>query len=119
MNYENYERAIVERYAIELKNFPGGTVRQPGTLPRPMLQALLAALEDPVEVTQCRWVSLSTRELEARIETNKERQANGEDIYKPRKKKTGVRTGSGKNYVPRVGGPSSSTDDDSSNSDDE
>lgn len=113
MNYENYERAIVERYGIELKNFPGGTVRQPGALPRSVLQALLTALEDPVELKRCRWVSLSDGELEARIENNKERQANGDQVYKPRKKQTGPKTGSGRNYVPRIGGPGSSGGDSS------
>jgi hypothetical protein len=49
MNYNNYEGQIVEHYGVELINFPGGEVSQPGTLTRAQLQALIAALEDTNE----------------------------------------------------------------------
>lgn len=51
MNYSNYEREIVEAYGIELKNFPGGVVQQPGSLKRPVLQDLVAALNDPTKLS--------------------------------------------------------------------
>jgi hypothetical protein len=86
MNYENYEKAIVEHYGVELRNFPGGRVLQPGKLSRPLLQQLIAALEDPIEMTRCHWVALSDEQLTTRITENHARQARGEMVYKPRKK---------------------------------
>ena len=37
MNYENYEKAIVEHYGVELQNFPDSKVIQPGKPSRPLL----------------------------------------------------------------------------------
>lgn len=85
MNYDNYERAIVETYRVELKHFPGGQVRQPGTLPRRELQALIAALEDKNPYTACQWAPLTDSALRTRIARNRERQENGEKVYVPRK----------------------------------
>lgn len=86
MNYTNYERAIVEHYGVALVNFPGGQVKQPGSLQRPLLQQLLNALEDPCEATRCRWVALSDEEVEARKTSNRELEDTGTQVYVPRKK---------------------------------
>lgn len=86
MNYENYERAIVEAYSIELKNFPGGHIKQPGALPRQQLQALVAALQDNNPYTACHWAPLSETALRARIDRNHQREEQGERVYVPRKK---------------------------------
>lgn len=89
MNYDNYERAIVEAYHVELKHFPGGQVKQPGNLPRHDLQILIAALEDKNPYTACQWSPISEAALQARIARNHERQGNGEMVYVPRKKNKG------------------------------
>lgn len=89
MNYDNYERAIVETYHVELKHFPGGIVKQPGKLRRHDLQALIAALEDPNPYSACQWAPLSEAAVQRRIACNKEREKNGEQVYVPRKKNTG------------------------------
>jgi hypothetical protein len=89
MNYNNYEGQIVENFGIELVNFPGGTVVQPGTLPHAQLQQLIVALEHPVEADHCRWVTLSPMALQKRIKDNQARQARGEQVYKRRKCGTG------------------------------
>lgn len=92
MNYDNYERAIVEAYGVELKNFPGGKVQQPGSLPLPKLQALVSALEDTNPYTACQWALLSEAALRSRIARNHERQEQGEQVYVARKKKQDARS---------------------------
>lgn len=87
MNYTNYERDVVEALGVELKNFPGGVVRQPGDLKRPELQALVIALGAPENDRRCHWVILESSEWTARKELNAERIANGEQVYKPRKRR--------------------------------
>lgn len=86
MNYDNYERNIVETYRVELKNFPGGVVTQPASLTRPQLQALLTALESTNPYSACHWVVLSDSALRDRIACNRKRQERGEQVYIPRKK---------------------------------
>lgn len=86
MNYSNYERDIVETYGIVLLNFPGGVVKQPGVLPRPLLQQLVRNIDDREELTRCRWVMLDTTSLTKRKALNAARIANGEEVYKSRRK---------------------------------
>lgn len=114
MNYDNYERAIVETFSVELKHFPGGQVKQPGTLTRPQLQALVIALEDNNPYTACHWAPISETALRARIARNRERQEQGENIYvarKSHKKNTRARNPKSKEIV------DSSTDDEGSDGD--
>lgn len=83
MNYNNYELKIVEEFGVALRGWPDGTVRNPGKLgSRIKVRELLTALLDG----SCHWASLDEDELAARVSGNKEKQARGELIYKPRKK---------------------------------
>lgn len=84
MNYDNYERCIVECYGVELHGWPlPGCVCNPSKVGGvAVLNKLLQALKD----STCRWVKLSRGELAARIARNKECEAQGEQVYKPRKK---------------------------------
>jgi len=86
MNYNNYERNIVERYGVALVGWPDNLlpVRNPSSVGgREVLQPLLDAL-----LTQtCHWIRLTEVQLAKRIEDNGVRQAKGEAVYKPRKKR--------------------------------
>ncbi|KAG1806942.1 hypothetical protein EV424DRAFT_1544032 [Suillus variegatus] len=81
MNYNNYEGKIVETYGVALENFPG-TIRNPGNIGR---REDLINLHDLLLKGTCSWTKLTSDELVERIAKNKERQANGEPIYKTRK----------------------------------
>ncbi|KIK80747.1 hypothetical protein PAXRUDRAFT_221833 [Paxillus rubicundulus Ve08.2h10] len=101
MNYNNYERAIVECYGIELKGWPSELlpVRNSGSLGgRAQVQGLLNALINKT----CRWMKLTQDELTKRVTSNLSRHEAGEPIYKPRKKHTSratVRSASTANIV--------------------
>ncbi|KAF9240486.1 hypothetical protein BU15DRAFT_61487 [Melanogaster broomeanus] len=74
MNYNNYERAIVECY-----------VRNPGSLGgHAQVQVLLNALINKM----CQWTKLTDNELSKRVTSNLSHHEAGEAIYKPRKKHT-------------------------------
>jgi hypothetical protein len=83
MNYNNYERQIVEKYGIALIGWPEGLVRNPSKLGgRPELESLLNDLRSE----KCKWVKLTDEELEDRVNENIKRAERGEPIYQPRKK---------------------------------
>ncbi|KAG1722018.1 hypothetical protein EDB19DRAFT_1916968 [Suillus lakei] len=85
MNYANYERSIVERYGITLQGWPSALlpVRNPsGVGGREQVGTLLDALIKK----SCTWTTLTEDELRQRMTSNRERHANGEAVYKPRKK---------------------------------
>ena len=87
MNYDNYERKIVERFAVELIGWPDDLlpIRNPGQLGgRDRVQKLFVALTTNV----CHWKKLSEQDRQRRIELNTERHARGEQVYKPSKKHT-------------------------------
>lgn len=84
MNYNNYERSIVERYGVALSGWPvSGGVRNPGKVRAMQINKLLEALQSE----KCKWVMLTAEELKARIADNKARQARGENVYKARRRK--------------------------------
>ncbi|KAH7917654.1 hypothetical protein BV22DRAFT_1135233 [Leucogyrophana mollusca] len=84
MNYDNYEKKIVEAHGVALVGWPSGRVRNPGRLGgRAAAEQLLNALVNE----KCYWVILSDEELEQRKVDNKVRQARGEQVYKARKAK--------------------------------
>ena len=86
MNYNNYEGSIIERYGVALVGWPDNLfpVRNPSSVgSREVLQPLLDAL-----VTQtCYWIRLTDDQLVKCIDDNGMRQAKGEAVYKPRKKR--------------------------------
>ncbi|THG92537.1 hypothetical protein EW026_g8394 [Hermanssonia centrifuga] len=83
MNYINYERKIVEQHGVELQGWPCKKFVNPGDVKgRQELEKLFHALHTKT----CAWKPLSAGELEERQCRNRERQAAGEVIYKPRKK---------------------------------
>lgn len=120
MNYDNYERAIVETYGVELKHFPGGQVKQPGVLPRQELQALIIALEDTNPYTACQWAPISETALRTCIARNHECQEQGETIYVPckqqKRKNPGGRSIKSKATVGSDDDRSESSDSSDSNS---
>ncbi|KAG1724127.1 hypothetical protein EDB19DRAFT_1612441, partial [Suillus lakei] len=85
MNYDNFERSIVEHYGITLVGWPSDLlpIHNPSAVGGwEQVQPLLDALESHA----CHWEQLSEEKLVARIASNQARQANGECVYKPRKK---------------------------------
>jgi hypothetical protein len=91
MNYENYEKRIVEYYGVELKGWPCAQFVNPGKLRRGDLALLLVELE----AGRCRWEKLSEAELLLRIESNHARHEAGEQVYKSRKAATAAPAGEG------------------------
>jgi len=86
MNYANYERSIVERYGVTLQGWPSALlpVQNPSCIGgREQVQALLNALDNKT----CTWTTLTEDELRQRMTSNRARHANGEAVYKPRKKR--------------------------------
>jgi hypothetical protein len=89
MNYTNYERAIVERFGVTLHGWPlSGHVQNPSKVGgSDNVQKLLSALQSET----CKWVTLTDTELAKRIMNNKARQALGEEVYKPRRRRAVAR----------------------------
>jgi hypothetical protein len=86
MNYNNYERNIVERHSLAMVGWPSDLlpIRNPSLLGgREQVHSLLNALVNKT----CHWTVLTEEQLTARVEQNHARQAAGELVYKPRKKR--------------------------------
>jgi hypothetical protein len=84
MNYKNYERRIVEQYGIELSGWPlllGGVCN-----PRELNTHDTAILKKALVDDQCKWKILTQEEVTARVHSNKQREANGESVYRPSRK---------------------------------
>lgn len=83
MNYDNYEKKIVEVYAVAIKGWTyEKNICNPGKIGR---RECLITLLDALVTNKCCWDVLIDEELSDHISDNHERQANGEKIYKPRK----------------------------------
>jgi hypothetical protein len=92
MNYDNYERKVVEEHSVELRGWVTSKVTNPGKMgTRQTIRDLLLALQ----TKQCRWVKLTGNELTQRIASNAAREAAGEQVYKRRKKPTNKLTKTG------------------------
>jgi hypothetical protein len=83
MDYDNYEKKIVEAYGVVLEGWPMGKIQNPGKLGG---HAEITKLLDSLQEGTCHWKKLTAEELRDRIKDNKERAAAGEEIYKARKK---------------------------------
>jgi hypothetical protein len=89
MNYNNYERGVVERYGVDLVSWPATIlpIHNLSTLGgRTQVHVLLDALTKGT----CHWKKLTENELVQRIQSNTVCQARGEQVYKPRKKHVAV-----------------------------
>ena len=87
MNYDNYKRKIIEKFGVELIGWPHDLLHicNPGQLGgRDQVQELLIALVTKV----CHWKKLSEEDRKRRVFLNSECHARGEQVYKPRKKRT-------------------------------
>jgi len=83
MNYANYERAIVEKYGVELTGWPiHGHIRNPGELS----SNDNIILRDALDHGRCKWRRFTPAEALARKDSNKQRAANGEPVYGPTRK---------------------------------
>ncbi|TFK61888.1 hypothetical protein BDN72DRAFT_863267 [Pluteus cervinus] len=82
MNYDNYERRIVETYSIALVGWPFDRITNPGSI---NAQAEVALLACALDAKKCKWVKLSPKELSARKKKNQARQVRHGDVYKARK----------------------------------
>jgi hypothetical protein len=83
MNYDNYEKKIVEVYAVAIDGWTcEHGVCNPGKIGR---RDHLITLLDALVTGKCSWIVLSDDDLSERISNNHKRQVNGEQIYKPRK----------------------------------
>ncbi len=88
MNYDNFERHVVERYGVALEGWPCDTFANPGSIGRENVYKLLRALEGPESERKCRWVKLLDAELAACKKDNKCGEANSEQVYKVCKART-------------------------------
>src|SRR5712675_1628623 len=83
MNYVHYEKKIVESLGVALTNWPvHGLVRNPGELTRDDATVLRNALAS----RECKWIKLTSQQVEIRKASNKQRSANGEKVYGPPRK---------------------------------
>ncbi|KAG1745400.1 uncharacterized protein EDB91DRAFT_1269742 [Suillus paluster] len=83
MNYNNYEKRIVEVYAIAIDGWTyEKSVCNPGKIGR---REHLIKLLDALVTGTCSWVTLNDDEVSERISNNCKHQASGEQVYKPRK----------------------------------
>jgi len=83
MNYDNYERQIVERLGVMLIGWPlHGSIRQPGGL---LIEDAII-LKNALHTKNCKWVILTHQEVMSWKASNLQRQANGEVIYGPPRK---------------------------------
>ncbi|KAG1835879.1 hypothetical protein DFJ58DRAFT_847293 [Suillus subalutaceus] len=94
MNYDNYEKKIVEVYAVAIDGWTyQKDIGNPGKVGH---RECLVTLLDALVANKCRWVLLTDKELSECISNNRERQANGEQVYKPCKAKQRHNINSGK-----------------------
>ena len=110
MNYDNYERKIVEHFGVELIGWPNDLlfICNPVQLGgRDQVQKLLSSLTTKV----CHWKKLSEEDTQRRIILNNERHTQGEWVYKPCKKHTSQGTKKSAAII------ASDTNDNGSNSD--
>jgi hypothetical protein len=110
MNYDNYERKIVEQHGVALEGWPVGRIRNPGSIGgRDAVMKLLESLNS----RDCHWKILSAAELEDRIADNQARAKAGEDVYKVRRsRKSNVKSAA------RVDSENEEQDDPTSNGSD-
>jgi len=89
MNYDNYERCIVERHGFALLGWLDNLcpIQNPSRIGS---QEPLEQLLDVLVKKGCHWIRLTSVQLEKCIADNCVRQDWGEAIYKPRKKKSKV-----------------------------
>jgi hypothetical protein len=85
MNYENYERRVVENWGIVLHGWPLKKVVNPA---KAGARRDLDQLHEALMNGTCAWVKLTKEELVQRIENNCAREAAGEEVYKHRKVST-------------------------------
>jgi hypothetical protein len=84
MNYINYESKIIEELGVALIGWPGGgKVENPSYLSPDKGLALKNALEK----RECRWIVLTSEQLESRRCQNVQCEQDGETIYGPARKK--------------------------------
>jgi len=80
MNYIHYEHLIIERLGVALAGWPlGGRICNPGALTSSDAYVLRNALADKTY----KWVRLTTQQLEDRKASNRQRAADGENVYGP------------------------------------
>ena len=116
MNYDNYERKIVESLGVALVNYPFLKVENPAKVAggRKSLETLLSVLESGT----CKWVMLSADELEARKRANHERHEAGGEVYKPRKAPARKQAAS-RTVAPKTAEHVESSDEDSEEDEDD
>ena len=84
MVYPNYNKVFVVDNAIELQGWPlPGPVRNPGFLSIHEASTLLTAMQEK----RCFWRKLSDDEHASRVADLLCREANGEQVFKPRKRR--------------------------------
>jgi len=80
MNYIHYEHLIIERLGVALAGWPlGSCICNPGALTSSDAYVLKNALANKT----CKWVRLTAQQLEDRKTSNRQRVANGENVYGP------------------------------------
>ncbi|KAG6848529.1 hypothetical protein H0H93_016284 [Arthromyces matolae] len=107
MSYEKYEVDIVEQYGVHLRGWPKGLKRQSPSKITNMGDA--RALHSALSAGECKWVTLTRQEKDARAKKRQDKIASGEIVVKKRKK----RSDAGKKRGPRKANNGGDEDSDS------
>ena len=83
MNYKNYERKIVEQYGIKLIGWP---ILNPICNPGDLSSNDIAVLRNALAKDQCKWRVLTQEDVDAWVQSNKQRKADGKSVYRPSQK---------------------------------
>ena len=84
MNYEHYEDKIVEALGVHLVGWP---LDDPVCNPGKMSTTQAIILSNALKSGECKWVNLTSEQVEARKASNAQRVSNGEQVYGPPRKK--------------------------------
>jgi hypothetical protein len=77
MNYENYEKKIIECHSVILEGWPLDKIRNPGKVGG---CKELTVLLDAIQSSKCCWKRLTEDELDKKITRNQEHEAAGEEV---------------------------------------
>ncbi|KAI0027224.1 hypothetical protein K488DRAFT_74711 [Vararia minispora EC-137] len=85
INYPNFNKVFIYNLGIDLKGWPiPGLIHNPGLLSVFHCSVLLSALQE----NHCYWVKMPTDEWEQRVTDLDHHEANGKQVYNPRKPHT-------------------------------
>jgi len=101
MNYNNYETAVIETYAVQLVGWPHGvkfiSPSNIGTVSE------IRKLRDALKARTCYWTALTAAEVKAHAAKLDARRSAGEVVRQPRKKRSDAGISRKRKVPPTVG----------------